>query len=114
MMPACCIRMLPYFAERRAMLTRLALISGLSAALAGCAKEPEPAPVAPVKIEVVGHDFCDILRRINGPRGHLEWSVSDSPLSITRMRRVNAAYDARCSASSRPASAPRPSNPPTS
>lgn len=89
-------------------------MSLLGGTLAGCAKDPEPAPIAPVKIEVVGHDFCDILRRINGPRGHLEWSVSDSPLSITRMRRVNAAYDARCSASSRPASAPRPSNPPTS
>lgn len=76
-------------------------------ALAGCAQEPPAAPVAPVKVQVVGHDYCAILRRINGGDGRFRWSVQDTPPSITSMRRANAALVKRCPASP-------PTNPATS
>lgn len=80
----------------------LALIGGLTAILAGCAKEPDPVPVAPVKVQVVDHDYCAIMRRINGASGVFPWAVDDTTLSITRMRRANAAFNNRCASRSNP------------
>lgn len=66
------------------------------AVTAGCAKQPEPQLIAPVRIEVTKSDFCEIMRSINGPAGKVRWSVRDTPETITSVRRLAAAFDRRC------------------
>lgn len=65
--------------------------------LSGCAQEPPAAPIAPVKIQVTSSDFCQIVKRAYGPNGPT-WDVSDTPETITGIRRLAASYRAkRCS-----------------
>lgn len=76
----------------------LALI-GAFLGLSGCAKEPAPAPVAPVKIMVTSSDFCGVMRRLHGQGGKPTWSVDDTAETITQVRRLGAAFDQRCGVS---------------
>lgn len=81
-------------------LARLALCATLSAILAvilaGCAQNPSAEPVAPVKVEVTDHDFCQIMRRVAGASGKLTWSTADTTETIHGLRRLAEAYDKRC------------------
>ena len=90
------------------MSARILSLIAFSATLAGCANEPPAAPVAPVKVEVTDHDFCQIMRRVAGASGKLTWSIDDTPKTIHGVRRLAEAYDKRC------ASKPINTNPPTS
>lgn len=87
-------------------MARLVGLIALSATLAGCAGEPPTQPLAPVKVNITGHDFCQIMRRIAGPSGKLTWGTADTPQTINGIRRLAEAYDKRC--------VPRNSNRPTS
>ena len=69
------------------------------AVLGGCAKEPAPATVAPVKIMVTSSDFCGVMRRLHGQGGKPTWSVDDTAETITQVRRLGAAFDQRCGVS---------------
>ena len=62
--------------------------------LAGCAKEPEPAPVAPVKIQVTASDFCALVKRAYGPKGPTYHHL-DTPETITGIRRLAASFRAK-------------------
>lgn len=85
-----------------ALIPRHLALIGLTAILAGCASEPQPAPVAPVKVQIVDHDYCAIMRRVNGPAGVFPWAINDTPVSITKMRRANAAFTKRCASKGTP------------
>ena len=64
------------------------------AILGGCAQEPPPAPVQPVRI--VADGFCERMRAILPPNGKPTWDISDSPRTINDARRTGAAVDAAC------------------
>lgn len=70
--------------------------------LAGCAKEPEAAPVAPVKVQVTASDFCAIVKRAYGPQGPTYHHL-DTPETITGIRRLAASFRARRCTPSTPA-----------
>ncbi len=71
-------------------------MSALACMLAGCAKEPPPAPVAPVTVKVTSSDFCQIAKRAYGPNGPT-WEIGDTPETITGTRRLAAAFrEKRC------------------
>lgn len=59
--------------------------------LSGCAKEPETAPVAPVKVQVTASDFCALVKRAYGPKGPTYHHL-DTPETITGIRRLAASY----------------------
>jgi uncharacterized lipoprotein YajG len=57
-------------------------------ALAGCATEPTPAPIAP-PAPIVTDSFCETARKRS-------WSVKDTAQSIAEARAWNRAIDKRC------------------
>lgn len=73
----------------------------IGCALAGCAPEPPPAPVAPVTVKVTANTYCHVMRRIYGASGPT-WDLADTSTSIDGLRRSAAAFRASCvSASTR-------------
>lgn len=74
----------------------ISALTALGYMLAGCAKEPAPAPlVKAATVSVTVSDFCEIMRRLS-PTGKVSWSLTDTAETITQIRRINAAFDKRC------------------
>lgn len=71
-----------------------------SLALVGCAKEPPAQPVAPVTVQVVGSDFCEIMDEVARKSGRsdkkLGWRIGDTPQTIHGVRSLARAVDQRC------------------
>lgn len=74
-------------------MTRYTIALCIAAALAGCAQEPPPQPVAPVIIKVVSSDHCGIMKRLYGPAGPT-WDITDNVDLIADRRRLAAAFRA--------------------
>lgn len=84
-------------AVRAALVYMLGIV--ICGLLSGCAQEPPVVPVAPVKIQVTSSDFCQIIKRAYGPAGPT-WDVSDTPETITGIRRLAASFRSkRCNPS---------------
>lgn len=67
---------------------------GASVMASGCAKEPEAAPVAPVKVQVTASDFCAIVKRAYGPDGPT-YDLNDTMRTFTGNRRLAASFRAK-------------------
>lgn len=71
----------------------------ISVAMAGCAQEPPAAPIAPVKVQIVTSDYCQIMCRINPGNCLQPFSVNDHALTIERARRANRVVEQKNCAS---------------
>lgn len=65
--------------------------------LAGCSQDA-PVPVQPVSIK--SETFCEIVDK----KRDLDWSIHDTPKSITNARRLGAIWDSRCARKPKPTS----------
>lgn len=68
---------------------KLWLLMLLIVLLTGCSQD-QPVPMQSVTIR--GSDFCDIVKKSRD----LTWSIQDTKETITNIRRLGAAWDARC------------------
>lgn len=80
-----------------AILVKLLSATITSITLVGCAQDA-PVPVQPVSIK--SSDFCEIVDK----KRDLDWSIHDTPKTITNARRLGAIWDSRCARKPKPTS----------